>query len=171
MGPDENAGGVAGAWSHHVSVNGTRLHYVAAGPAGGWPVVLLHGFPEFWFSWRRQIPALAAAGFRVIAPDLRGYNLSAKPPRVADYRVESLVGDVIGLIDRVAGGSAAVAGHDWGGVVAWYAAMWHPDRVARLAVLNAPHPAAYLRELRRPAQRCGAGTSFSSNYPGCPKRS
>jgi pimeloyl-ACP methyl ester carboxylesterase len=136
--------------------DGVRLHYVEAGGgdgAEGRPaVVLLHGFPEFWYSWRRQLPALAAAGFRAIAVDLRGYNLSDKPPRVADYRVERLAGDVLALIDQVAGGRAHVVGHDWGGVVAWWLAMHHPRAVEKLAVLNAPHPATYLREARRPRQ-------------------
>lgn len=138
--------------SHHVPVNGVRLHCIEAGPANGPPVVLLHGFPEFWFSWRRQIPRLAEAGFRVIAPDLRGYNLSDKPSRVDDYAIENLVADVAGLIDY-AGSSAALVGHDWGGVVAWHAAMWQPQRVTKLAILNAPHPAAYFRELHHWPQR------------------
>lgn len=137
---------------HHrfAVVNGVRLHYVEAG--AGPLVVLLHGFPDFWYSWRYQIPALAAAGFRVIAPDLRGYNLSAKPPGVRSYRIESLVGDVAALIRHAGERRAAVAGHDWGGVRAWNLPLYHPDVVDRLLVLNAPHPLAYLRELRTPAQ-------------------
>src|SRR5437660_7251020 len=90
-----------------------RLHYVEAGD--GPPVVLLHGFPEFWYSWRHQMPALAAAGFRALAPDQRGYNLSDKPHAVRDYRIENLVGDVAGLIRHTGRERAAVVGHDWGG--------------------------------------------------------
>jgi pimeloyl-ACP methyl ester carboxylesterase len=136
---------------------GVPIHYVAAGPASGDrpPVVLLHGFPEFWYGWRQQIPALAAAGFHAVAPDLRGYNRSGKPPRVRDYRTEVLVADVLALVRHVARrtGRANIVGHDWGGVVAWHFAMRHPEAVERLVILNAPHPAAYLRELRRsPAQ-------------------
>src|SRR5207248_3278599 len=128
-----------GAWEHRYAVvNGVRLHYVEAG--AGPLMVLLHGFPEFWYSWRHQIPALAAAGFRVIAPDLRGYNLSAKPPAVHSYRIEALVGDVAALIRHAGERRAAVAGHDWGGVLAWYLPLYHPDVVDRLIVLNAPHP-------------------------------
>jgi pimeloyl-ACP methyl ester carboxylesterase len=129
-----------------VSVNGIRLHYVEAG--AGPRVVLLHGFPEFWFSWRHQIPALAAAGFRAIAPDLRGYNESERPSRVRDYRVQTIVADIAGLIVATGPGPAFVVGHDWGGVIAWRLASLYPERVAKLAILNAPHPAAYRRLLR-----------------------
>lgn len=139
-----------GVRASRVSTNGIHLYCAEAGPADGPLVLLLHGFPESAYGWRHQIPALAAAGYRVVAPDLRGYGRSSKPGAVRDYRTEALVGDVVGLIDRLGGGRAAIlVGHDWGGIIAWHAAMWHPDRVARLAVLNAPHPAAYLRELRR----------------------
>jgi pimeloyl-ACP methyl ester carboxylesterase len=131
-------------------VNGVRLHYVEAG--AGPLVVLLHGFPEFWYCWRHQIPALAAAGFRVVAPDLRGYNRSDKPPGVAGYRMSLLVEDVAGLIRHAGAERACVVGHDWGGVIAWKLALGRPDLVDRLAVLNAPHPAAMRRELRGLAQ-------------------
>lgn len=130
-------------------VNGVRLCGWSAGPSHGPLVLLLHGFPEYCFGWRHQLPALAAAGFHVLAPDLRGYNRSDKPRRVCDYRVETLAADVVGLIDHAGRRSAAVVGHDWGGIIAWYTAMLFPERLNRLAVLNAPHPAAYLRELRR----------------------
>ena len=115
-------------------------------------VLLLHGFPEFSYGWRHQMPALAAAGFRAVAPDLRGYGRSPKPPRVADYRIDCLVSDVLDVIRTECRGRAHVVGHDWGGVVAWWLAMHHPEAVDRLVVLNAPHPAAYFRELRRGAQ-------------------
>ena len=129
------------------------LHYVEAGHSNtGRPVVLLHGFPEFWYAWRHQLPALAAAGFRALAPDLRGYNLSPKPARVRDYRIELLAGDVAALIERHCAGRAHLVGHDWGGVIAWHLAMHRPDLIDRLVILNAPHPAAYLREIRRPSQ-------------------
>ena len=115
-------------------------------------VVFLHGFPEFSYSWRHQLPALAGGGFRAVAPDLRGYGHSPKPLRVMDYRIDLLAGDVAELIRRHCGGRAHVVGHDWGGVIAWWLAMHHPEVVERLVVLNAPHPAAYFRELRRAAQ-------------------
>jgi len=144
---------------HHryAAVNGVRLHYVEAEPQPATVkgrarlCLALHGFPEFWYAWRHQIPALAGAGFRVVAPDLRGYNLSDKPAGIAAYRLEALSGDVAGLISHLGERRARVAGHDWGGAVAWHLAIQHPDLVERLAILNAPHPAAYRRELRTSA--------------------
>jgi len=138
---------IAGPWSHHQAiVDGVRLHYVEAGE--GPLVLLLHGFPAFWYAWRDQIPALAAAGYRVVAPDMRGYNLSEKPPGVISYRVEALTADVAALIRHLGVEWATVVGHDWGGAVAWQLPVFHPEVVERLAVLNAPHPGALLRELR-----------------------
>src|SRR3954468_21773231 len=99
-----------------VTVGATELHVVEGG--SGPPVVFLHGFPEFWYSWRHQVAALSAAGFRAIAPDLRGYNTSDKPRRVSDYRASHLVADIAALIRKV-GGPAFVVGHDWGGLLAW----------------------------------------------------
>ena len=127
-------------------INGVRLHYVEAGE--GPLVVLLHGFPDHWYAWRDQIPALAEAGYRVVAPDMRGYNASEKPHGVEAYRMGELIEDVLGLIETCGEERATVVGHDWGGVIAWEVAARHPDSVDRLAVLNAPHPATYRRELR-----------------------
>jgi pimeloyl-ACP methyl ester carboxylesterase len=128
-----------------------RLHYVEAG--AGPLVVLLHGFPDHWYGWRNQIPALAAAGFRVVAPDLRGYNLSDKPRDLRAYRAEALAGDVAGLIRAAGAERARVVGHDWGAGVAWLFAMAHPVSLERLAVLNGPHPARLQRALMSsPAQ-------------------
>jgi pimeloyl-ACP methyl ester carboxylesterase len=110
-------------------------------------VVLLHGFPEFWYSWRSQIEALSAAGWRVLAPDMRGYNLSDKPRGVRAYAIEHLVEDIAALIREEAGGAAHLVGHDWGGVVAWRLAALHPELINKLAILNAPHPAAYRQVL------------------------
>ncbi|MBY0230628.1 MAG: alpha/beta hydrolase [Gemmataceae bacterium] len=124
-----------------------RLHRLEAG--GGEPVVLLHGFPESSYSWRHQVPALAAAGFRVLAPDLRGYGRSPRPPGIARYRARELLADVARLIREETAGSAHVVGHDWGGVLAWRLAQLFPSLVRRLCILNAPHPAAYRRELGR----------------------
>lgn len=134
----------------YVTVNGVRLHYVEAG--AGPLVLLLHGFPEFWYSWRNQIPALAAARFRVLAPDLRGYNESDKPAGVANYDIDVLVGDVVGLIRHAGAQRAHVVGHDWGGGIAWHLAATHPEALDRLVILNAPHPAAFFRELWTPHQ-------------------
>lgn len=127
-------------------VNGVRLHYVEAG--SGPLVLLLHGFPEFWYSWRHQLPALAEAGFLALAPDLRGYNLSDKPTGVNAYRLDKLLADVLGLIQQAGAERVALVGHDWGGVIAWHLAMHDPQVIDKLIILNAPHPAAYRRELR-----------------------
>jgi pimeloyl-ACP methyl ester carboxylesterase len=157
-----------GVWTHHEAVvNGVRLHYVAAG--SGPPVLLLHGFPEFWYSWRHQIPVLAAAGFRVLAPDLRGYNLSDKPKGIHHYRLDCLADDVLGLIRQAGHERAAVVGHDWGGVIAWWLAMQRPQAVQRLAVLNAAHPAAYLRELRTLSQLLKSWYVFFFQLPWLPE--
>lgn len=122
-----------------------NLHLVQAGPVDGPLVILLHGFPEFWYGWRHQIEPLAEAGYRVIAPDQRGYNLSDKPKSLSAYRMDVLAGDVIGLMDALGREKAILTGHDWGGLVAWIAAVLYPDRVRKLAVLNAPYPPAVLR--------------------------
>lgn len=132
-----------------IATNGVSLHVVAAGPPDRRLVVLLHGFPEFWYGWRRQIAPLAAAGFRVVAPDQRGYNLSDKPQGVVAYRLDTLAGDIIGLADALGHQRFAVVGHDWGAVVAWHLASRHPDRIERAAILNGPHPATMLGHIRR----------------------
>lgn len=128
--------------------DGVELHTILAGPAEGPLVLLLHGFPECWYSWRHQIPALARAGYRVAAPDLRGYNLSDKPRGVRHYQVDCLVADVLALIRALGHETANVVAHDWGGVVAWRLAMDHPNVVDKLVILNAPHPVAMTRSLQ-----------------------
>jgi pimeloyl-ACP methyl ester carboxylesterase len=154
----------------HVDVGELRLHCAFAGPEDGPLVVLLHGFPEFWWSWRHQIPALAAAGFRVVAPDMRGYNLSDKPLGVEAYRIEKLVGDVAGLIRALGRERAHIVGHDWGAVVAWEFAMRRPEMTERLAVLNVPHPREMLKGLRRPAQLRKSWYIFFFQLPAVPER-
>jgi pimeloyl-ACP methyl ester carboxylesterase len=154
---------------------GVRLHYVEAAPQAATEKGIarvccaLHGFPEFWYSWRHQLPALAAAGFHALAPDLRGYNLSSKPPGVRFYRVEALVGDVLGLIRHTGRERAVVVGHDWGGVLAWFLAALHPGAVERLVILNAPHPAAFFREVRTPAQLARSWYVFFFQLPVLPE--
>ena len=149
-------------------LNGIHLHWVEAGPPEGPPVILLHGFPEFWYGWRHQLPALAAAGFRPAALDMRGYGDSAKPPRVSDYRIDHLVADVVALIEHL-GGRAHLVGHDWGGIVAWYVAMAAADRLDRLIILNAPHPATYLREVRKPRQALRSYYALLFQLPWLPE--
>jgi len=132
-----------------VKTNGIRLHIVQAGPKSGIPVVLLHGFPEFWYGWRKQIPALVAAGCRVIVPDQRGYNLSDKPKGIKSYCVNTLVEDVVSLIDALDYEKVNLVGHDWGALVGWMLGIQHPERLHRLGILNVPHPAVMKRFLLR----------------------
>lgn len=127
---------------------GIRLHAVTAGPEDGEVVILLHGFPEFWISWRHQITPLADAGYRVIALDQRGYNLSDKPNNVADYRLDELAGDVISLLDLLHIKRAHIAGHDFGASVAWLLISYYPDRFHSAVVLNVPHPRIFQRTFK-----------------------
>ena len=124
------------------------MHTALAGPADGEPVILLHGFPEAWFGWENQIEALANAGFRVIVPDQRGYNLSSKPVGVENYQTRSLVKDIVGLAKTLGLDSFHLAGHDWGAMIAWSLAMVVPRRIKRLAIANVPHPAVFTSYLR-----------------------
>jgi pimeloyl-ACP methyl ester carboxylesterase len=133
----------------HIPTNGIRLHVVEAGPKSGVPVILLHGFPEFWYGWRRQIPALAEAGCRVIVPDQRGYNLSDRPNSIKNYHIDKLTEDVLGLIDALGYEKVNLVGHDWGAIVSWIFAFWHPERLHKLGILNAPHPLVMRRFLQR----------------------
>jgi epoxide hydrolase 4 len=144
-----------------------RLHYVEAGE--GPLIVLLHGFPEFWFGWRQQITPLAAAGFRVVAPDMRGYNLSSRPAGIASYAADKLADDVRRLIRERGAESAQVVGHDWGGTVAWYTAMNHPEVVDRLAILNAAHPRKLSHGLRNPGQLRKSWYFFFFELPELPE--
>jgi pimeloyl-ACP methyl ester carboxylesterase len=126
---------------------GVNLHAVRCGNSHGPPVVLLHGFPEFWYGWHHQLGPLADAGFNVVAVDQRGYNTSEKPLHVRDYNLDLLAADVASVIDALGLEQAAVVGHDWGGVVAWWLATTRPQRVRRLAILNGPHPLVMRRAL------------------------
>lgn len=130
-------------------VNGLNLHVVEAGPANGPLVFLLHGFPDFWWSWRHQIAPLANQGFRVLVPDQRGYNLSDKPQGRTAYRIDTLAADVISLANAYNYPTFRLVGHDWGGVVAWWLALHYPMRLDRLAILNAPHPEVWGHLARR----------------------
>lgn len=136
-----------------IPTNGVHLHAEVAGPEDGPLVILLHGFPEFWAGWIHQIGALARSGFCVVAPDQRGYNLSDKPARVDEYRIDLLAQDVTGIIDYFQRDKAAIIGHDWGAGVAWYTAMYYPERVERLGILNVPHFAAMNQALQKPDLR------------------
>lgn len=136
-----------------IKVGDIRLSVTSEGD--GEPVVLLHGFPEISYSWRHQLPALAGAGARAIAPDLRGYGDSDRPSEVEAYALPALVGDIVGLLDAVGSDSAHLVGHDWGGSIAWVLASRDPDRVRSLTILNSPHPvaSAEARQLTEQQQR------------------
>ncbi len=149
---------------------GIDLHAVAGGPEDGPVVVLLHGFPEFWYSWHRQIEPLAATGFRVIVPDQRGYNLSSKPVGVSSYAMPEVVSDVIAIADQLGQEKIFLAGHDWGAAVAWRAALLHPQRIAKLVVLNVPHPSVMRKFLStRPRQFLRSWYMFFFQLPWLPE--
>lgn len=126
-----------------IDTGDVSLHVTMAGPGDGEPVVLLHGFPEFWYGWRYQIPVLADAGYRVIAPDQRGYNKSDKPNGIEAYTVDKLAADVSGLLDGLGYDSASFVGHDWGAGVLWQTMLRYPDRVDQGVIINVPHPEVF----------------------------
>lgn len=127
---------------------------VAAGPREGRPVLLLHGFPQTGLAWRQQIETLAAHGYRVVAPDQRGYSPGARPERPEDYRMSVLVDDVVAITEELGWASFDLVGHDWGGAVAWWTTHAHPGRVRTLTVVSTPHPGALATTLRTdPDQR------------------
>jgi pimeloyl-ACP methyl ester carboxylesterase len=152
MPPEESVILIDGPWTHReVTANGARFHLAEYGPPNGPLVLLLHGFPEFWWSWRHQLVALGDAGLRVVAPDLRGYGGSDKPPR--GYDAYTLSSDVAGMIRALGAPRAHVVGHDWGGLLAWAVATLHPSTVETLTVVGMPHPLRMRNALLRdPAQ-------------------
>ena len=146
------------AMRHRVATlpSGMRLHFVESGPADAPLVLLIHGFPDLHLSWRLQLPALSAAGFRAVAVDLRGYGRSSAPPGVSAYSGEAVVGDLLALLDLLIGpgkAAALVIGHDWGARVAWGVAEAAPERVERLCTINVPHPDVFARTLRDSAEQ------------------
>lgn len=151
--------------------NGIELHVATAGPADGELVVLLHGFPELWYGWRHQIPALADRGFRVLAPDQRGYNTSDKPEGVDAYNVDLLADDIAGLVAAAGRKTACIAGHDWGGVVAWHLAATRPDLVSKVAVCNVPALPVMWRNLRtNPKQMAKSWYTAFFQLPKLPEK-
>jgi pimeloyl-ACP methyl ester carboxylesterase len=160
----------AGFEDSFVNINGIRLHVVQAGPTDGSLVILLHGFPEFWYAWHKQIPALAKAGYRVWAPDQRGYNLSDKPKGLDAYTLDQLAADVIGLIDASGRAKVFLVGHDWGAGVTWWTALKYPQRLEKIVVLNVPHPAVMNRRLRTNfTQLCKSWYIFFFQIPWLPE--
>ncbi|WP_306360062.1 alpha/beta fold hydrolase [Nocardia sp. CC227C] len=158
----------AADWRHrYVRANGIRFHLVEAG--SGPLVVLLHGFPQSWYCWRHQIPALARH-FRVVAVDMRGYGGTDRPSAVADYRIAALTSDVRALIHALGERKAHIVGHDWGGIVAWAFAIRFPDMVDRLGLLNYPHPVLFAKALRSdPRQLLRSWYMFFFQLPRLPE--
>ena len=155
-----------------VDSGGVKIHYVTKGT--GPLVVLIHGFPDYWYGWRRQIPALARH-FQVVAIDLRGYNKSDQPKGVENYTIEKLVGDVEAVVKHLKKDKAIIVGHDWGGYIGWRFAMAHPDKTDRLVILNLPHPKCLQRELANNPQQQKASayarqfqTDGRALFPGGP---
>jgi epoxide hydrolase 4 len=144
-----SAGDLVGFEEIFLNTNNLRLHAIQAGPSDGPLVILLHGFPEFWYGWRRQIRPLAQAGLRLLVPDQRGYNLSDKPKGVKAYRLEELSRDIIGLLDNLGRQTCYLVGHDWGAAVAWNVAITYPQRIEKLVIMNVPHPAVMMNFLRK----------------------
>jgi len=168
-------------WRHEtVRVNGIDMHYVTVDPdpeavdhpTGAAPlVVLLHGFPEYWYAWRHQLTPLAEAGYRVVAPDLRGYNRSSQPEGVDSYRMAELVGDVRGLIEHWKAPDATVVGHDWGGMIGWELAIREPELVRQLVICNAPHPELFQETLlRSPEQLLRSSYAGAFQLPWLPEK-
>lgn len=158
---DERAEGFADS-------SGVKIHYVSQGK--GPLVVLIHGFPDFWYSWRDQMPALAKH-FQVVAIDQRGYNTSDKPEKVEDYAMDKLVGDVAAVVKHFKQEKAVIVGHDWGGAVAWTFAMTHPELTDRLIILNCPHPKGLIRELaNNPEQQKNSAYAREFQKPDAAKK-
>jgi pimeloyl-ACP methyl ester carboxylesterase len=171
--PDPSTVRIPGPWTHRdVSANGIRLHVAELG--SGPLVLLLHGFPEFWWAWRHQLTALSDAGYRTVAVDLRGYGDSDKPPR--GYDGWTLAGDVAGLIKALGETRAHLVGHAWGGMIAWTVAALHPRLVASVSALAAPHPLALRAAVRRSVFRRTDGQAtalaqlFRAQLPMAPER-
>lgn len=156
-----------GTWQHeYINSNGIRLHYVTQGD--GPLMLMLHGFPEFWYSWRHQIPEFAK-DYKVVALDLRGYNKSDKPQQPSAYVMSALVKDVEGVIRGLGFERCVLVGHDWGGAIAWNFAYAHPEMVERLIVMNLPHPAKFAEGLRTPQQLFRSWYAFFFQLPVLPE--
>jgi epoxide hydrolase 4 len=155
------------SWQHdYITSNGIRLHYVTQGE--GPLMLMLHGFPEFWYSWRHQIPEFAK-DYKVVALDLRGYNDSDKPKDTSAYRMSELIKDVEGVIRGLGYDRCVLVGHDWGGAIAWQFAYAHPEMVDRLIILNLPHPAKFSEGLRTPQQLLRSSYIFFFQLPVLPE--
>ena len=165
--PDATSVLLPGPWTHRsISANGVVLHVAEAGT--GPLVLLLHGFPQFWWTWRAQLTALAGAGFHVVAPDLRGYGASDKPPR--GYDLPTLSADAAALVRALGEQDAVVVGHDWGGLLGWTMAALHPRSVRRLVVLSMAHPRRLRAGMTDPRQRRASAYALRFQVPRLPER-
>ena len=150
-----------------IETNGIKLHVMETGPADGPMLLFLHGFPEFWYAWRKQLSYFANKGYLVVAPDQRGYNLSDKPQGIAAYKIDELAKDIVGLIDAYQRERIFLVGHDWGASVSWWVALKYPDRVAKLVILNVPHPKVMAKTLfTNPRQMQKSWYIFYFQLPG-----
>ncbi|HIK03735.1 MAG TPA: alpha/beta hydrolase [Trichormus sp. M33_DOE_039] len=158
---------VQNSWQHaYINTNGVKLHYVTQGT--GRLMLMLHGFPEFWYSWRHQIPEFAQ-DFQVVALDLRGYNDSDKPKGKSAYVMDEFIQDIEGVIKGLGHDSCILVGHDWGGAIAWNFAYAHPEMVERLIILNLPHPAKFTQGLFTPQQLLRSWYIFLFQLPWLPE--
>jgi epoxide hydrolase 4 len=154
-------------WTHDfITTNGVKLHYVTQG--SGPLMLFLHGFPEFWYSWRHQIPEFAQ-DHKVVALDLRGYNESEKPAEQSAYVMAEFIQDIQGVITGLGYDRAVLVGHDWGGAIAWCFAYAHPELLERLIILNLPHPAKFFQGLLTPQQLLRSSYMFFFQFPGIPE--
>lgn len=160
------------AFEHgYIETNGINLHVVQKGPKDGEVVLLLHGFPEFWYGWHKQITYFSDQGYRVWAPDQRGYNLSDKPKKTKDYDMTQLVEDVVGLIRASQQEKIYLVGHDWGGIVAWRVSREYPELIKKLVILNAPHSGALRQHIKKhPTQLLKSSYILFFQLPGVPER-
>ena len=150
------------AAEHHYANNqGTKIHYATLGD--GEPVLFVHGFPDFWYSWRHQMATLAPH-FRTVAMDTRGYNLSDKPEGIESYKIEALLADINAVIDDLGVDKVNLVGHDWGGAIAWQFALEHPTRVERLVILNLTHPNGYSAVVANPTPEQKANVEYARNF-------
>jgi epoxide hydrolase 4 len=154
----------------YIQTNGIQLHIAEAGTKGNPVLILLHGFPEFWYAWIHQITFFANQGFHVIAPDQRGYNLSDKPKGVKSYGLDTLCEDIIGLLNHEKVQKCYLIGHDWGAMVAWLLGMKYPERFEKIGIINVPHPTVMKKNLRRnPKQRRKSRYMFFFQLPFLPE--
>lgn len=154
-----------------IETNGIKLHVMEAGPENGPMIMFLHGFPEFWYAWRKQISYFADKGYLVVVPDQRGYNLSDKPEGIEAYKADEMAKDAAGLIDFYGREQIYLAGHDWGASVSWWTALKYPERIKRLIIMNIPHPKIMNANLlSNPKQMQQSWYMFFFQLPNAPEK-